>query len=291
MGYQPPRSGAGVFVLGYPRGMDEAQGNAAFDSPLARELQAAMTVGKALPAQVPAVPEIPKGPQRHRGGMARPWVKAIPAAPKVLQKTEGTIMLWEGGAKNTVDIKREIQSLLTLGYTLIEIIDSKRAERPEDPTHWPSLMEVLKWCQSDIAFAQMLDSWNYAHQLELSERVKHDVMNAEEEGADPKLLKVKVDYATKMIPRLVNRGLVEKIEVNQTVHGASGRLQNMPDDALKARAAELASNPKVKRIMAIHMQGENPATFPVEPERPPETIKPGATVIDVEAELDIPEAL
>ena len=246
-------------------------------------LEAAKTVGQGL-----------ERIRRHNGGMARPWVKTIPRMPDVLHKTDGAVLLWEEGAKNTVDVKREIQFYLKNGYTLIEVLDSKRAERPNDPTWWPDLMEVLRWCESDIAFARMLDNWNHAHQLEISERIKHDVLNAEEEGADPKLLKVKVDYATKMLPRLVNKGLVERIEVDQTIRGTAEKLQHMPDDALRARALELAANPKVRKIMSLHMgdayQPPPPAAAPPSAQAPSETIHPGAHVIDVEPDLDIPEA-
>ena len=230
--------------------------------------------------------------KRHKGGMARPWIKAMPRMPETFVPPTGAVVLWEEGRKNTVDIKQEIKHLLGRGYTLIEILDSKRAEHPEDPTWWPSLMDVMKWCESDIAFAQMLDSWNHAHQLEISERIKHDVLNAEEEKADPKLLKVKVDYAAKVLPRLVNRGLVERVEVDQTIRGGMQAYEHMPLEALMARAEELARNPKVKKIMTLHMgpsyREPSPAPTP-SPAPPPEAPRPGSAIIDVNPELDIPE--
>ena len=91
------------------------------------------------------------------GGISRPWVKKIPRGPRKLQETSGTMVLWESGHMNTAEIKGEIKVLLERGHTLVEILDSMRAEKPNDPTWWPSLMEVLHWCHSDSQFAQMLD--------------------------------------------------------------------------------------------------------------------------------------
>ncbi len=226
-----------------------------------------------------------------RGGMTRPWIKAIPTPQRHAQLADGIMLLWEEGAKTTVEVKHEIQQLLGQGYTLIELLDSKRAEHLEDSNWWPSLMEILRWCEVDAAFAKMLDIWNHAHQLELSERIKHDVMNAEEKGLDPKMLKVKVDYAHRVLPRTVNRGMVERLEVDQNHHHirGGGDFRAMPEEALRERMRELAANPKVRRLMALQMSQTDPLTVlerAAEPSSP--GMQPGHDIIDVTPDLDIP---
>ena len=90
----------------------------------------------------------------------------------------------------------------------------------------------------------------------------------------------------------MNRGLVERVEVDQTIRGGMQAYEHMPLEALMARAEELARNPKVKKIMTLHMgpsyREPSPAPTP-SPAPPLEAPRPGSAIIDVSPELDIPE--
>ena len=162
------------------------------------------------------------------------------------------VHLWEGGVTTALEIKEELQTLLASGHTLVEIIDSKRAEKPEDRNWWPSLMEVLVWGEFDQAFAKMLDAWNHAHQLEILESITFNVMNPRESGLDDKTLKIQADFAAKVLPRIVNRGMADRVEINQTNMNLSQVAQKMTDDALEARLGELSQNPKVRAMLVKH---------------------------------------
>jgi hypothetical protein len=226
------------------------------------------------------------------GGITRPWVKQIPKAPRKIQETDGVMVLWEHGAMTTGELKQEIKILLEKGHTLVEILDSKRAEHPEDPTWWPSLMEVMRWCVTDQQFGQLLDLWNHAHQLELLESVTHEVLGPGADSVDPKLLKVKVDFASKVLPRIVNKGLRERVDVNNTHNFTGGGLdaRGMSDDALDGRLAELAHNPKVKKFLVEHLGTEKALETLKNRVVIESEIRPGEEYIDVLPEIPDPES-
>ena len=218
------------------------------------------------------------------GGIRRPWAKKILPRPKEPRTVEGTMILWEGGAKTTLDLKHEIRDLLESGYSLVELLDSKRLEHPENPFWWPSLMEVMSWCKYDHGFAQLLDMWNHARQLEILEGITHNVMNPMEAGLDAKTLKVQADFAAKVLPRIVNPGLVERTEVQTTTNTPADAYRQMSDEAVAARLAELGANPKVRSAIQKHIGGEPVKTLAEKPAAD-QALK-AAKVIDVD--IDIP---
>jgi hypothetical protein len=219
------------------------------------------------------------------GGIRRPWAKIIPRINHQTTKLESVTHLWEMGAKTTLEIKEEIQTLLEHGHSLVEILDSKSMERPDVFHWWPSLMEIISWCQFDQGFAQMLDTWNHARQMTLLEGVTFNVMNPLESGLDPKVLKVQADFAAKVLPRIVHKGMAEHVEVNATVqHRGPQAYQKMSDDAIKARLAELGMNPKVKRVLTESLEGEPVPSRSIDPDKP---MCPGQEIIDID--LEIPE--
>lgn len=258
----------------------------------ARECAASLRVGTVLNR---SLDDAKSAPFVSKGGLLRPWIKPIPRAPKKPQPASGIVHLWEGGVITTLEIKEEIQTLLASGHTLVEILDSKRAERPDDPNWWPSLMEVLVWGEFDQAFAKMLDAWNHAHQLEILEAITFNVMNPSISGLDDKTLKIQADYAAKVLHRIVNRGMADRIEVNQTNLNLNQVAQKMTDDALEARLSELSQNPKVRAMLVKHQTiglkeiNEEQATKPAElldpsPLRPGETIE-GLDIPDLDGEV------
>ena len=251
---------------------------------LNRECKSSLDVGKAIGLGIP----LPKSLPFPVGGMKRPWVKKIernPLAPP--RRAPGVIHLWEGGNTTAIEIKQELTELLASGYTLVEIIDSKRAEHPEDPTWWPSLMEVLAWCEYDQAFARMLDAWNHAHQLEILEVITNNVLNPTESELSDKMLKVQADFAAKVLPRIVNKGMADRVEVNQTNLNINTAAQKMSDDAIKARLAELSQNPRVLKLIVEHQEigvatvkaEEAASAVPVVLD--PTPMKPGSRSLDI----------
>lgn len=220
------------------------------------------------------------------GGIRRPWAKKILPRPKELQKVEGTMILWEGGAKTTLDLKFEIKELLENGYSLIELLDSKRLEHPENPYWWPSLMEVMSWCKYDHGFAQLLDMWTHARQLEILEGITHNVMNPMEAGIDSKTLKVQADFAAKVLPRIVNPGLVDRTEVKNTTNTPADAYRQMSDEAIEARLAELGANPKVRVAVQRHM-GATPEKTLADKKPASDLAEKAAKVIDVDIEIPV----
>jgi hypothetical protein len=233
----------GVSFLPTLSGMDYPRENTPTSSDpefMAREMAASIDADRALNKAFGRV-----------GGMTRPWVKPIQRRTKPVP-TNNVIQLWEGGVTTALEVKREIYELLASGYTLVEIIDSKRAEHPENLNWWPSLMEVLAWAEFDQSFAKMLDAWNHAHQLEIAEHITYNVLNPEESNLSDKFLKIQADFAAKVLPRLVNKGMADRVEVNQTNLNLNQASQKMSDDAIKARLAELSQNPKVLKLIHNH---------------------------------------
>lgn len=222
------------------------------------------------------------------GGIRRPWAKKILPRPKEPRTVEGTMILWEGGAKTTLDLKFEIKELLENGYSLIELLDSKRLEHPENPYWWPSLMEVMSWCKYDHGFAQLLDMWNHARQLEILEGITHNVMNPLEAGIDSKTLKVQADFAAKVLPRIVNPGLVDRTEVKTTTNTPADAYRQMSDEAIEARLAELGANPKVRNAVQRHMGATPEKTLAEKPAV--DLAAKAAKVIDVDIEIPVLDA-
>ena len=253
----------------------------------AQECAASLQTGNALSKGLAD----PRSAVFPHGGLNRPWVKKIPKGPRRLQPSNTMVHLWEGGNTTTLEIKQEIQDLLSTGYTLVETIDSKRAERPGDPNWWPSLMEVLVWTEFDQAFAKMLDAWNYAHQFEILEAITLNVMNPVESGLTEKFLKIQSDFAAKVLPRIVNKGMADRVEVNSTNMNLNQAAQKMSDDAIKARLAELSQNPRVLKLIIQHQEIGIAEVKVAQKASPgllldPTPMKPGAAFIEG---LDIPD--
>jgi hypothetical protein len=162
------------------------------------------------------------------------------------------VVLWEGGTKTTPEIKREILDLLDQVDSLVAVVDLKAAERPDDPRWWPSLATVQAWLEEDPFFAKAIDRWSHARQARILERVIWDLNSGDANKitrAEMALLKERVKFASAVLPRIVNKGLREKVDISTTsnhLHLHAG----LSDEALEERLQQLRRNPRVRELLA-----------------------------------------
>lgn len=187
------------------------------------------------------------------GGLMRPWMTfGEPLRARTLVEDVG-VVLWEGGEKTTTEIKRDIVDLLDQTDSLVAILDTKSAERPNDPRWWPSLTVVLTWAEEDPFFSKAIERWSHARQARILERVIWDLNGpaaadiTKEEFA---LLKERVKFASAVLPRIVNRGLREKVDI-ETTNNHLHLHQGLSDEAIEAKLQELRRNPRVKEMLTL----------------------------------------
>lgn len=209
-----------------------------------------------VPSSETAPPNsVPSAPKEAPvvGGLRRPWMTfGADLAVRTLVEDVG-VVLWEGGEKTTTEIKREIVELLDRVDSLVAVVDLKAAERPGEPGWWPSLATVQAWLDEDPFFAKAIDRWNHARQARILESVIYDL-----NGADPNtltkaqfmVLKERVKFASSVLPRIVNRGLREKVDVETTSNHLHLH-QNLSDDALEEKLRQLRRNPRVLEFLSI----------------------------------------
>ena len=160
------------------------------------------------------------------------------------------IVLWEGGTKTTAELKREVMDLLDQTDSLVVLTDLKRAEKPEDPNWWPSLRVVLAWVDEDPFFAKAIDQWRHARQETLLERIIHDLYtDVPMDKQQLAVLKERVKFSAGVLPRTVNKGLRDRVEVENTQNHLHLHA-NLSEEALEDRLAQMARDPKVREFLA-----------------------------------------
>ena len=207
------------------------------------------------------------------GGVKRPWMRyGIEVKTRNLVQDVGVI-LWEGGAKTTVDLKREILELLDQTDSLVVLTDLKRAEHPEDASWWPSLRTVLAWVEEDPFFAKAIDQWRHARQETILEQTIHDLYSGAPMSKDElAILKERVKFAAGVLPRTVNKGMRDKVDVEQT-HNHMHIHANLSEEALEEKLAHLSRDARVREFVASQGLGnavdcEVVAPPPPHPEMP-----------------------
>jgi hypothetical protein len=164
----------------------------------------------------------------------------------------GTV-LWQGGERTTTELKREIVELLDQTDSLVALLDLKAGEKPEDKRWWPSLSVVMAWMEEDPFFAKAIERWGHARQQRILERVIWDLNNPEAAkitSEEFKLLKERVKFASAVLPRIVNKGLREKVDI-ETTNNHLHLHQGLSDDAIEAKLQELRRNPRVKEMLHL----------------------------------------
>lgn len=218
------------------------------------------------------------------GVLMRPWTTyGVQLQARTIVEDAGAV-LWEGGSKTTPEIKRELVDLIDQTDSLVAVLDIKAAERPEDPRWWPSLRTVLEWIDEDPYFAKVIDQWSHARQLRILERVIHDL------NADPSrqkltreeitLLKERVKFASTTLPRIVNRGLRDKVDVETTTNHLHLHA-NLSDEALRDRIEQLRRNPQVRELLVVGGPLDEGDVIEGTPIRPPMSL-PAAPMPSVE---------
>ena len=184
------------------------------------------------------------------GGVRRPWMNyGVALQSRNLVEDVGVI-LWEGGAKSTVDLKREIMELLDQTDSLVVLVDLKRAEHPEDPNWWPSLRMILAWVDEDPFFAKAIDQWRHARQEVMLERTIHDLFtDVPLEKGQLAVLKERVKFAAGVLPRTVNKGMRDKVDV-ETTQNHLHLHASLSDEALEDRLAQMSRDPQVRALVA-----------------------------------------
>lgn len=202
----------------------------------------------------------------------RPWMTFGERLSARTIVEDAGVVLWESGEKTTPEIKREIIDLLDQIDSLVAVLDLKAAERPEDPRWWPSLRVVQTWQDEDPFFGKAIDQWKHARQERILERVIYDlncgttVMGK----AELALLKERVKFASSVLPRIVNKGLREKVDIetrSNHLHLHAG----LSDEALMEKIAEMRRNPHVRNLLALEAaEGSIPGELaaPVMPPAP-----------------------
>lgn len=214
--------------------------------------ETAAEVGRQVPNLPPVPTEIPK-----IGGCTRPWMVYGEKLQSRNLVEDAGVFLWEGGAKTTVELKREILDLLDQTDSLVAVVDLKRAETPEDPQWWPSLAVVQAWIEEDPFFAKAIDRWRHARQERLLESLIWDLNDGKDlSKGQLELLKLKLKFGSTVLPRIVNRGLREKVDVETT----SNHLHlhaSLSDEALQEKLAALRRNPRVQDLLRMQTDDGN----------------------------------
>jgi len=184
------------------------------------------------------------------GGVRRPWMNYGAALQSRNLVEDVGVILWEGGAKSTVDLKREIMELLDQTDSLVVLVDLKRAEHPEDPNWWPSLRMILAWVDEDPFFAKAIDQWRHARQEVMLERTIHDLFtDVPLEKGQLAVLKERVKFAAGVLPRTVNKGMRDKVDV-ETTQNHLHLHASLSDEALEDRLAQMSRDPQVRALVA-----------------------------------------
>lgn len=217
---------------------------------------AAAEAGSKVPTSAPGLPPVVAGPTV--GGLMRPWMLAGPALQSRTLVEDAGVVLWEGGEKTTTEIKREIVDLLDRTDSLVALVDMKAAERPDEPRWWPSLTTVMTWMSEDPFFAKAIETWSHARQARLLERVVWDLNGpdaAKITKAEFALLKERVKFASSVLPRIVNRGLREKVDI-ETTQNHLHLHANLSEQALEEKLEALRRNPLVREFLAVPNLGD-----------------------------------
>ena len=205
-----------------------------------------------LPLVGPLPPMLPEAPMPPSvGGVQRPWmVHGESLRARTLVEDAG-VVLWEGGEKTTVEIKRDILDLLEQVDSLVAVVDLKRAERPDEPRWWPSLEVVRAWVEEDPFFGAAIDRWRHARQERLLETMIWD-LNAGKElsKAQLEILKLRLKFTSTVLPRTVNKGLREKVDI-ETTNSHHHFFESLSDEALLEKMAALRRNPKVRELLVV----------------------------------------
>jgi len=161
------------------------------------------------------------------------------------------VVLWEGGEKTTPEIKRDIVELLDRVDSLVALVDLKAAERPDDPRWWPSLRVIQSWLEEDPFFAKAIDQWKHARQERILERVIYDLNGNPAPLTKPEmmLLKERVKFASAVLPRIVNRGMREKVDLETNTNHLHLHA-NLSDEALQEKINQLRRNPNVRALLS-----------------------------------------
>lgn len=258
-------------------------------------MRSAALAGSQIPTSAPGLPAQVSGAAQTVGGLMRPWMLSGPALASRTLVEDAGVVLWEGGEKTTTEIKREIVDGLDRVDSLVALVDMKAAERPEEPRWWPSLTTVMTWIDEDPFFAKAIEKWSHARQARILERVVWDLNGPEAANitkAEFALLKERVKFASSVLPRIVNRGLREKVDIETT----SNHLHlhaNLSEEALEEKLEALRRNPKVREFLMVPtlpdgtvVEGQvlPPATAPAAEPLP--FRDPGAMGSDLLAPLD-----
>lgn len=183
----------------------------------------------------------------------RPWMLCGEKLQSRNLVEDAGVVLWEGGTKSTPEIKREILEQLEKVDSLVAIVDLKAAEQPDEPRWWPSLNVVFTWLEEDPFFAKAVERWSHARQARILERVIYDLNSGKVENltkADMELLKVRVKFASSVLPRMVNKGLREKVDI-ETTNNHLHLHQTLSDDALEEKLRQLRQNPRVLEFLTL----------------------------------------
>ncbi len=214
-------------------------------------------------------PPISRGPMV--GGVQRPWMVHGEAMRTRTLVEDAGLVLWEGGEKTTAELKRDILDLLEQMDSLVAVVDLKRAERPEEPRWWPSLEVVRAWVEEDPFFGSAIDRWRHARQERLLEGMIWDLHSgAEPTKAQLEVLKLRLKFTSTVLPRTVNKGLREKVDI-ETTNSHHHFFESLSDEALMEKMAALRRNPKVRDLLIVTNDENNPFVEgqvlpPVEPE-------------------------
>jgi hypothetical protein len=185
------------------------------------------------------------------GGLLRPWMTYGTKLQARTVVEDLGVILWEGGAKTTQEIKRDLIDLLDQADSLVAVVDLKAAEHPEDGHWWPSLRVVQAWLDEDPFFAKAIDHWNHARQARILESVIWDLNNpkAGMTKAEFMLLKERVKFASAVLPRIVNKGMREKVDV-ETTNNHLHLYANLSDEALQDKLSQLRRDPRVRELLS-----------------------------------------
>ena len=183
--------------------------------------------------------------------MLRPWMTyGANLRARTIVEDLGAI-LWEGGTKTSPEIKRDLVDLLDQTDSLVATLDLKASEHPEDPHWWPSLRTVQAWLEEDPFFAKVIDQWNHARQARILEAVIYDLNSGEAMTKDEfALLRERVKFASAVLPRIVNRGMREKVDV-ETTNNHLHLYANLSEEALQDKLNQLRRNPRVRELLSL----------------------------------------
>jgi hypothetical protein len=222
------------------------------------------------------------------GGLLRPWMTHGTQLKSVNLVEDVGVVFWEGGAKTTSDIKKDIIHYLDQVESLVQVVDLKRAEHPDDLGWWPSMRVVQAWIDEDPFFSTAINQYMYAKQQVLLERSIHDLYGTDlpKSKAEAEQVRQRLKFAATVLPRTVNKGLRERVEIDTTnnvhVHGG------LSEDALMDRIKEMQKNPRVQAFLtAANLPGAvvEGQVLPPEPPPAPDVPLPFRDLDDLTADL------